>query len=233
MSQIELLLNYQKEDEKLLCIEREASNSEERKNFAQAKNFLTKAPDKLEALDGKAVELNALVDRLKVKYEEISETLKDFENFDELVEEGADISFYKKNASQIADKLKSIKSEINSLGKAIKEAEEEYQSFKKKTISVQNQYSEYSVVYKKYKEQKLAEMSAVQKELEKLSANIDPEVMKKYQTKRSERIFPIICGIVNERCPKCGMELSIAGKEKVSSGGVVECENCHRFLYKD
>ena len=37
MAQIEQLLKYQTEDSKLLRIEREASSSEERKNYSQAK----------------------------------------------------------------------------------------------------------------------------------------------------------------------------------------------------
>lgn len=233
MAQIEQLLKYQAEDSKLLNIEREASNSEERKNYTQAKNFLTKAPEKLDAMDAKALEMHAILNKLTKKYEEIEETLKDFENLDELVEEGADISFYKKNATQIADKLKSIKSEINALTKSIKDADEEYQTLKKKTISVQKQYTEYSAAYSEYKKGKIAEMEAVQAELKKLAKDINPEVLKRYEMKRSERIFPIICVVKNDRCSKCGMELSIVGKEKISGGEVTECENCHRFLYKE
>ena len=155
---------------------------------------------------------HAALDLLDKKYAEIEETLKDFENLDELVEEGADISFYKKNATQIAEKLKAIKSEVNTLLKNVKDADEEYKAMKKKTIAVQKQYQEYSAVYQEYKKTKIEEMNAVKKELEKLAAKIDPEVLKKYQMKRSERIFPIICAVTNNRCPKCGMELSIAGK---------------------
>lgn len=233
MAQIELLLKYQTEDSKLLQIEREAANSEEWKNYSQSKSFLTKAPEKLEAMDAKAREMTAMLDVLNKKYEEINETLKDFENLDELVEEGADISFYKKNANQIADRLKSIKSEINALVKTIKEADEEYQALKKKTISVQKQYAEYSAAYQEYKKGKLAEMEAIKAELKKLSKDLMPEVLKRYEAKRSERIFPIICAVKNDRCSKCGMELSILGKEKISGGEVTECENCHRFLYKE
>ena len=125
MAKVEKLLKYQAEDSKLLNIEREAANSEQWKNYSQAKSFLTKAPEKLDAMDAKALELNSILEKLTKKYEEIAETLKDFENLDELVEEGADISFYKKNATQIAERLKSIKSEINALVKTIKEADEE------------------------------------------------------------------------------------------------------------
>ncbi len=232
MSQVEQLLKYQEEDAKLLQIEREAANSEERKNFSIAKNFLTKAPEKLEALDAKARELSAIAKELENKYAEIAETLGDFDNLDELIDGGADISFYKKNVLQISERLKGIKAEINALVKAVKEADEEYQAMKKKTIAVQKQYEEYRKVYSQYKESKLAEMKTIQVELDKLAKNIDGEVMKNYQIKRSERIFPILCEVSNGRCSKCGTELSLAGKEKIASGTVTECDNCHRFLYK-
>ncbi|MBD5585123.1 MAG: hypothetical protein HDQ88_08570 [Clostridia bacterium] len=233
MAQVEKLLKYQQTDEKMLKIERETSNSEERKNYVQAKNFLTKAPEKLDSLDAKAVELNALLSELNKKYEEISETLSDFDHIDEMVDGGADISFYKKNVTQISEKLKSIKAEVASLSKAIKDADEEYQSMKKKTIAVQKQYAEASEVYKKFKESKQAEAVAVKKELDVLAKDIDAEVLKKYEIKRSERIFPILCPVKDGRCSKCGSELSLAGKEMISSGTVVECDNCHRILYKE
>lgn len=232
MSQVEQLLKYQSEDAKLLQIERETANSEERKNFAAAKNFLTKAPEKLDALDAKARELTALAKELEAKYAEIAETLGDFENLDELIDGGADISFYKKSVTQLSDKLKLIKAEISSLVKSVNDADEEYKALKKKTISVQKQYAEYRDVYKAYKDKKLKEAEAVQTELDKLAKGVDPEVMKHYQIKRSERIFPILCEVKNGRCSKCGTELSLAGKEKIEKGVVTECENCHRILYK-
>lgn len=232
MTQVEQLLKYQEEDAKLLQIEREAANSEERKNFTIAKNFLTKAPEKLEALDAKARELTALSKELEEKYNEIAETLSDFDNLDELIDGGADISFYKKNVLQISERLKGIKAEVAALTKAVKEADEEYQAMKKKTIAVQKQYEEYRKIYSLYKDQKLAEMKEIQSELDKLAKNIDSEVMKSYQIKRSERIFPILCQVTNGRCSKCGTELSLAGKEKIAGGAVTECDNCHRFLYK-
>ncbi|MDE6104818.1 MAG: hypothetical protein K2G38_03945, partial [Clostridia bacterium] len=173
MKQVEQLLKYQEEDSKLLKIEQDAAASEERKNYSQAKNFLTKAPEKLDALDAKARELSAILEKLNKKYAEIEETLKDFDNLNELIDEGADISFYKKNVAQISDKLKAIKSEVNALQKAVKDSDEEYKTLKKKTIATQKDYAEYSETYKKYKEQKLAEMQAVKVGLDKLAKGID------------------------------------------------------------
>lgn len=233
MAQVEKLLKYQQEDSKLLSIEKEAANSEERRNFTQAKAFLTKAPEKLDALESKAIELAALLERLNKQYAEISETLTDFENLDELVDGGAEISFYKKNVLQITERLKSIRAEVSSLTAAIKSSDEEYQAMKKKVILVQKQYAEYSEKYKAYKESKLKEMSEIQKELAVLEKDIDPSVMQRYQAKRSERIFPILCAVKNGRCSKCGTELSLIGKDKIAAGNITECDNCHRFLYSE
>ena len=161
MTQIEKLLKYQEEDSKLLKIEREAANSEEWKNYSQSKSFLTKAPEKLDAMNAKARELESDLQNINKKYEDIAETLKDFEHLDDLVEEGADISFYKKNATQLLDKLKSIKGEINAITKSIKDADEEYKALKKKTISVQKQYAEFAAAYQEYKKGKLTEMESI------------------------------------------------------------------------
>ncbi len=232
MSQIEQLLKYQKEDEKLIKLEQEAASSEERKKYVQSKNFMTKAPEKLDQIDAKAAELERMAVRLNSVYEELAEALKDFDALDEMVEEGANVAFYKKSALSLQDKIKSLKSEINSLTANVKSVDEEYKALKKKVIAMQKQYKESHAVYNAYKEEKRKEMAVVEEELKKLAKGIDPAIFAKYQTKRSERIFPIICEVKGDRCSKCGIELSLAGKENLASGDVVECENCHRFLYK-
>lgn len=233
MTYVEKLLKYQEEDAKLLRVERELSGSQERKNLAQAVNFVTKATERLEALDGKALSLAATLEELNKKYAEVSETLAEFENLEELLEGGADISFYKKNLAQISEKLKSIRQEVAALNKAIKDSNEEFQNLYVKNKAMQKQGKEYQEAYEKLKAEKRKESEVIKAELNLLAEDIAPEVMQRYQAKRSERIFPILCPEKSGRCSKCGSELSLAGKEKLLSGGVVECDNCHRFIYKN
>lgn len=232
MSQIEQLLLYQQKDSELLKLEQEIAGSEERKKYMQTQSFMKKASDKLDQLEAKSQQILSRLEGLNKRYEEISETLKDFEHLDELVESGADLSFYKRNATQISEQLKSLKSEIAALIAAAKETTDEYQSLKKKVLTAQKQYPELKTAYHAYKQSRQSAADAISAELNKLSKNIDEDVLRRYQAKRSERIFPILCEIKADRCSKCGIELSIADKDKVSSGKVVECENCHRILYK-
>ena len=232
MSQIEQLLKYQQEDEKLIRIEQETASSEERKKYVQAKNFMQKAPEKLDQMEARCAGLKARAASLSKSYDELAEALKDFDSLDEMMQEGADVAFYKKSALAIQEKIKALKAEVNSLTAAVKAADEEYKSFKSKVIAMQKQYKEMYTVYNEYKAKRKAEMTVVEGQLKKLAKAIEPAIFAKYQTKRSERIFPIICKVNGDRCSKCGIELSLAGKEKLTSGGVVECENCNRFLYK-
>lgn len=232
MSQVENLLKYQEADSRLLKVEQKLNSSDERKKYMQARSYLTKASEKLDQIEAKAQELKNNIDRANEKYNELTETLKDFDHLDELVEEGNAISFYKKSAQALSDDLKALKAEINSLTSAIKAQVEEYQALKKNVIAAQKEYPVLQAAFKKYKDSVQAEAENIAKELKVLAKDIDADILKKYQAKRSERVFPILCQLHGDVCPMCGTSLSIAEKENASSGKVIECENCHRFLYK-
>ncbi len=230
---IKELVKYQETDGKLIAIEKEIAASEERKKYMTARKFLEKAPEKLEALDARAAELVHILELLIKKYNEIAETIKEFENLDEMVEQGAEVSFYKKNASQIMDSLKALKADINKLSLRIEEAKAEYAAAKKQTIAAQKQYKEYKVKYTEIKDKRAEEIQTIENELATLAKNIPADMLAKYNAKRKEKLFPIICSVSGNRCPQCGMELSIAEISKLSDGTVIECDNCHRILFTD
>ncbi len=232
MSQVEKLLKYQEADSRLIKVEQKLNASEERKKYMQSRAYINKAAEKLDQMEAKAQELQNSVERLTAKYAEIAETLKDFANLDELVEQGNAISFYKRSAQSLADDLKALKGEINSLTAAIKEHVDEYNALKKNVIAVQKELPEQKAAFDKYKGGVQAEADVIIKELKELAKDIDADILKKYQAKRSERVFPILCKLNGDVCPMCGTSLSIAERESASSGKVIECENCHRFLYK-
>lgn len=233
MSQISQLLLYQEKDSELLKLEQEIAGSEERKKYVQTRNFMKKASEKLDQLEAKSKELVARVNALESQYKEISDTLRDFEHIDELLNGGGDLSFYQRNAGQIAEELKALKGDIAALVTVAKATTDEYQALKKKVLGTQKQMPEVEAAYQNLKKERKGAMDAICGELEQLAKGIDEAIMKKYLAKRSERIFPIICEVSSaNRCSKCGNELSVAAIDKVSTGTVVECEYCHRFMYK-
>lgn len=230
---IDAMLKYQETDGKLRAVEQEIAATEERKKYMTARKFLEKAPEKLEALDARAVEFKRIFERLEQKYAEIADTIKDYENLDEMVDEqGGEISFYKKNAAAISDNLKSLRAEINKLVQQIEKTAAEYAAAKKQTIAMQKQYKEYKEKYAAVKESRAAEIAAIEAELAKIGKDIPAETLDKYKAKRKEKIFPVIVEVNGNRCPQCGMELSIAEISKLTDGRYIECDSCRRILFK-
>ena len=231
MANLQAILHYQEVDTKLYKIERDIAGCDERKEYVKVKKFLEIAPEKLDSLETKAASLKTQADELVKKYEATEETLKDFEHLDELVSGGADIAFYKKKAQSIVDKLKKLKAELNTLTTTIKETDAEYQKLKKQVISVQKQYAEVSEKYKAVKASRETERKEIEAELTKIAKDVPEKMLEVYQTKRKERVFPVVGQLVGNRCPYCSMEPPIAARSKLTGGGVIECDNCHRIIF--
>ena len=230
---IDELLRYQEADGRLRAVEQGIASTEERKKYVTARKFLEKAPEKLDALDARAAEFKRAFERLEKKYAEIADTIKDYENLDERVDEqGGEISFYKKSASQISDSLRALKAEINRLVSQIESASAEYQAAKKQTIAMQKQYKEYKVRYAEIKEAHAGEIKKLEDELAVLAKDVPKDTLAKYTAKRKEKLFPVVCEVSSNRCPQCGMELSIAEQAKLSDGTFIECDSCRRILFK-
>ena len=234
MAQLQAILKYQEIDAKIYKIEREVAGSEERKEYGKVKKFLEVAPEKLDALEAKARGLRSEADELLKQYTRLEETLKDFDNIDELVTGGADISFYKKKAQTKVEQLKKMKADLGVLVAAIKETDEEYQKLKKQVLSIEKKAPEISKKYKELKAAKDAEKKPFEEELSTIEKEIPAQMLDVYKMKRKEKIFPVVGQIMGGRCPYCSMDLPIAAKSKLSGGGWIECENhiCNRILFE-
>ena len=233
MSQLQAILTYQEIDKRMFALERELAGSEERKEYVKLKKWLEAAFEKLDALEAKAAALKTEAVELTKKYLATEETLKDFENLDELVADGADISFYKKKALSLLDKLKKIRAELNALEASIKATGEEYQKLKQQVLAAQKKYAEAAERYKAKKASMEEERLAIEAELKKAAAGIDEELLAKYKVKRKEKIFPVFGQLVSRRCPFCSMEPPLAAINQLSGGGMIECDHCHRIIYSD
>ncbi len=234
MAQLQAILNYQQVDAKLYKIEQELSGSKERKEYAKVKKFLEAAPEKLDALEAKAKSYRAVAEELAKKYEQLEETLKEFDHIDELVTEGADVSFYKKKAQSLVEKIKKIKMELTALVAAVKETDEEYKKLKEQVLGAEKMWAKVKAAYSDLKAQVEEKKAPLKAELAGLVGEVPAEMLEIYNTKRKEKIFPVVGKVVGNRCPYCSMDLSISARGKLAGGGWIECEthSCSRILFE-
>ena len=231
MSQLQAILNYQETDKALYKIERDLASCEERKEYVKYKKFLETAPEKLDSLEVKAAALKAEAEALTAKYTQLEETLKDFDHLDELVTGGADIAFYQKKAQTKVEQIKKMKADLNALLANIKATDAEYQKLKKQVIAAQKQYGEASEKYKAVKAAREGERKEIEAKLAEIAKEIEEKTLEVYKTKRKERIFPVVGALTDNRCPFCSMEPPLAARSKLTGGGTIECDNCHRILF--
>ena len=233
MAHLQAILHYQETDKKLYQLERELAGSEERKEYVKYKKFLETAPEKLDSLEVKATALKTEAAELTKKYQQMEETLKEFEHIDELVSGGADIAFYKKKAQKIVDNLKKLKADLNALTANIKAVDEDYKKLKKQVIAAQKQYAEAAEKYKAVKESRAAEKKALEDQLAIDAQGIPERLLETYKTKRKEKIFPVVGQMIGNRCPFCSMEPPLAARNKLGGGEMIACDNCHRLIFTD
>ena len=231
MSVLNELLEYQKVDAKLRKIEQDVASSEEQKKYAQANKFMKSAPERFEAQDRRAAELAALRDDLIRRAEDITRQIAEYSELDEMVEEGGDVSFYKKNAQALLDRLRALKGEMQKLNSDIAATVEEYERFKKQGVLMQKQYKEYKAKRDELVGAHKQEVSALRERLAEIGKKIPADILARYQQKRKENIFPILAPLTGNMCV-CGMDFPLALQERLAGGNVVECEHCRRFVYK-
>ena len=231
MSVLNELLEYQKVDAQMRRIEQEVAASDEQKKFAQANKFMKSAPERFEAQDRRAAELAALREDLVRRAEDISKQIAEYSELDEMVEEGGDVSFYKKNAQTLLDRLRALKGEMQKLNADIAATVEEYERFKKQGAAMQKQYKEYKAKRDELVNNRKDEVNRLKAQLKSIAEKIPAETLAKYQQKHKENIFPIVVPLNGNMCV-CGMDFPIALQERLAGGNVVECEHCRRFVYK-
>lgn len=234
MSKLQELLRYQETDKELRKIEQEIAGSDERKKYVQARKFMEAAKEKLEAQDRRAVDLKNKRDELGARMEELNKALAEYSDLEEMMDDDGAVSFYKKNAQALAEKLRALKNELNKLIAEITSITEEYKKLKSQTIAMQKQYKEYGEKTSDLKKGYEDELKEIKRRLNDIAKNIPAELLEKYDAKRKERVFPVLVPLTQAGTQIgciCGVEFSLAQKEKLSGGNVIECEHCRRLVY--
>lgn len=230
MKHLQALLNYQSVDAKLLKLDKELAESEEYKAYRKMQKFVKTAPEKLEALDLKATALTSLATQISAEYAQLETTLAEFEHIDELVENGGDVSFYKKKMQEIGERLRKLKAKATALETDVKDTSAEYTGLKEKIMAAEKPYQVAAKKYKALKETQEGARKEIADKLAEIEKEIPQEWLGKYQSKRDSKLFPIVFQVTNNVC-FCGLDVPIANREQLQVG--TECDSCHRIIFSE
>ncbi len=229
---LKAILEYQKKDGQLVTIEREIASSKAKKVVNHMVNLIKTAQQKLVLLEKNAQDLISQFNELMTNFEKehkVVETFfkqkKDEASIEELVEQ-------EKKANDANANLLILEKNISKLSKAISDKLKEFESTKNEGVQAKKRYTQGRAEYDALVQSKGGEVKKLKKELSELEQSADPKYMAKYKEMREDRKFPIFVPLLGNSCGGCSMELAILQQNKLEENSILECENCHRIIYR-
>lgn len=230
---IEKLLNYQKVEADLVSTENELLKSKDREKAAEIQQTLKNHHSKLISLEKAAEKINASYKKATEKY---AEYLKKLETLEKELEnaDGAKVAVYEKAYKDFFAVANSLEKEISSLYTEVQKINREYEETIKRSKTEREKFDKYKAAYDKLKAEKEPKIKEFKEGLTKIQKEIDGKLFQIYSQKRESKLFPVFVPVSDNKCGGCRMEISASklGLMKSNEYGVIECENCGRYIYK-
>lgn len=230
---IDKILEYQKLEAEIENNKNDLAKSKDREKAAEIQQSLKNQHTKLVSLEKQAQKVNVLYTQAIEKYNEYTKKLQELEK----EVENADpekLSLYEKAYKDFAAVANTLEKNIASIYADVQQISKEYESIIKQSKTEREKFDKYKASYNKLKAEKEPKIEALKAELEKMAKGIDSKIMSKYKQKRDSHVFPVFVAINDNKCGGCRMEISASklGQMKTNDYGIIECENCGRYIYK-
>ena len=230
---LENILKYQEIEGDLIAEENELLKSKDREKAAEIQQTLKNQHSRLVALDNQASKVNASYKKATEKYNEFLKKLEVLEK--EMESADADkTAVYEKAYKDFSAVANTLEKDISNIYTLIQQISKEYEEIIRKSKTEREKFDKYKASYAKLKAEKEPKIANAKSELAAQAKKVDAKLMGVYNQKRDSKMFPIFVALAANKCGGCRMEISASklGQMKTNEYGVIECENCGRFIYK-
>jgi len=232
---IQSLLNYQKVDEELFKAERDFSKNADNVTYVKAVKKVQAMADTLAEYEKKAQHLlKKYSDLIAQKDSYVEEKIQ----LDKTIEDTKDlvaVEYIKGQIGILSSKLDALKTSIEELEKDMQAINAEYLSYAKEIKEAKEFGKSYKETFNKLSKDLKQKREEVAEELKKLEAGISAEFLERYKSKRADKkvVLPLVRGCDGKHCSHCFQEISMSEQGKLKKGELIECENCHKFIYQE
>ena len=228
------IIEYQVEETKLIKLENELTKSASREKASEIQQVLKSQQSELISLENLAKKTNNNFNNALKKYEEYMKKLDELEK---------EISTADPEKSELYEKMykdflaigTTLEKEIVKIKNEVKKISESYEEIIKKSKTLRTEFDKHFSVYKKLKDKNEPIIEELKAKLQKLEKNIDSKIMTIYKQKRDSHKFPVFSPLMDKKCGGCRMDVSASKLEqmKTTELGIIECENCGRYIYQN
>ena len=229
---LEAILEYQKKDGELVKIEKEITESKAKKIVNQMVGVVKTAQQKIVETEKNSQNLIKSFNQLSTYFANEQKNIEKYLKLKLESEEEEKLLEYEKKIKEATTNLLVIQKNINKLSKSITDTLKQFEQYKTEVIEAKNKHSQGMKAYNTLVESRQKEIEQLKADLQKLEKKVDPKLLSKYKKMREDKKFPIFVPLLNSSCGGCSMELPKSQLNKLEEASMLECENCHRIIYK-
>lgn len=230
---LENILRYQEIESGLISEENELLKSKDREKAAEIQQTLKNQHSRLISLENQAAKVNDSYKKATEKYNEFLKKLESLEKEMDSADQSK-TAIYEKAYKDFSAVANTLEKDIANIYTLIQQISREYEEIIKKSKTEREKFDKYKASYAKLKAEKEPKIADAKQKLVEQAKLIDSKLMSKYTQKRDSKMFPVFVALVSNKCGGCRMEISASklGQMNTNQYGVIECENCGRYIYK-
>lgn len=224
------IIKYQEIDIKIKKLESELRSSLNRKNAADMQQYLKDSQTKLVSLDENAKSLSEQYEKAVSIYNDFAGKLEnlikeiDKAPADKIDALNAMVEKFSSDAVKLDNHISTLQGRMNAVARDV-------ESIMNNAKKAKKNLEIYRTEYLKEKEKIDPELARLKQELAKQKEKVSADLLAKYNTKADGKILDIFVPVINGRCKGCRMEISAGKMSSLSNNGIIECENCGRYIY--
>ena len=230
---IEKILDYQKTESEVLALESELSKSKDREKAVEIQQTMKNQHARLLTLEQLAQKVNGSYKKAVEKYEEYMKKLEALEKELADADQGK-VAVYEKAYKDFVAVANSLEKEIAQMYAQVQQINREYEEIIKKSKTDREKFDKHRTAYAKLKAEKEPKIEELKNMLKDMKKAVDAKLFEKYMQKREGKLFPVFVAVNANKCGGCRMEISASklASMKTNQFGIIECENCGRYIYQ-
>ncbi len=232
--QTQLLWKYQQIDLQVANIEKKLRASATRKKLVDARNYIMDSQNLMKKMEADAGEIRINYDSIKQRNDTATADLNSLMRLISISDRNTPMQEFermRKEAAEIQSTYNKHEAELKRLIERLDKIEANMAKIASNLPRAKKDYTDYKAVYDKEAAVIAEECAPFRQQMSALESKIEQKLLQRYGNIKKNRPNPL-APVRNSRCSGCNMELpSVALKQVIESGNLLECENCGRLLF--
>ncbi len=228
----ENLKKYTELDKQIRKIEKELNASEARKKGSQLGLALKDAEENLNKMEKRSEELADMFAKTKNSFEAQLKLIQEYEGCVDSSKDEQELNYLQKKLADLIRNVVTIERNLAAIAKEMSDISRSFDDYRKKVPTIQKEYRYWREQFDQMRKECLPEVNSIKAQMREVEQTLDPRIVDKFKKLKEQGIYPPFVQIAENRCSGCRVEIPNGQLSTLESVGYVECENCHRVVYK-